>query len=402
VLSGLAEAGSTPKRRWVSVRPSRASWLVGYEVTRSDAETVFGRLGFAFQSAESDGVDVEVPGYRVDIEREVDLIEEVVRLQGYERVGSALPRSSHSGGLPSEYHFVRTVREALVRLGLREVRPLPFSSVEDLRLTGDRDAIAIANPLRAEEGFLRTRLTPGLLHAVSRNQALGVRQIALFEVGHVFRLGEPTSERRKVALALSGPRTEGWWTEDMDFDALDARGVVEALMKELGVETWSVGGPLDSPFNPARSGSVLVAGNRAGVLGEIHPRVAQSLDIDGRVAVAELELNSLAAAADRSFVFRDVPRFPPVRRDLAFVVPESVAAVELRDAIVLAGGSLLDRAVLFDLFHGDSLPEGTKSLAFSLDFRAPDRTLTDEEAEDAVRSIVSRVESDLGGRLRTA
>jgi phenylalanyl-tRNA synthetase beta chain len=399
VLRGLAEAGSTPQRRSVSVRPSRVSALLGYEVAPAAAAEVFARLGFAVRE-DSDRLDVEIPGYRVDLEREVDLIEEVVRLQGYDRVGSTLPRSSRAGGLPPDYRFVRTVREVLVRAGLREVRPLPFASAEDLALTGDEDAIVIANPLRAEEGFLRTRLTPGLLHAVARNQTWGVRQIALFEVGAVFRAGAPTDERRKIAFALSGTALEGWSADGRSFDALDARGVVEALMGELDVSAWSLGGALGDPFHPVRSAEILIEGARAGVLGEIHPRAAAALDIDGRVAVAELEFESVMNAAAHDFAFRDVPRFPPVRRDLAFVVPNDAPAGKVREALVEAAGALLDRCLLFDVFRGGSLPDGTKSLAFALDLRAADRTLTDEEAEEVVGRIVERLGTDFGARLR--
>jgi phenylalanyl-tRNA synthetase beta chain len=399
VLRGLAEAGSTPQRRSVSVRPSRVSALLGYEVAPAAAAEVFARLGFAVRE-DSDRLDVEIPGYRVDLEREVDLIEEVVRLQGYDRVGSTLPRSSRAGGLPPDYRFVRTVREVLVRAGLREVRPLPFASAEDLALTGDEDAIVIANPLRAEEGFLRTRLTPGLLHAVARNQTWGVRQIALFEVGAVFRAGAPTDERRKIAFALSGTALEGWSADGRSFDALDARGVVEALMGELDVSAWSLGGALGDPFHPVRSAEILIEGARAGVLGEIHPRAAAALDIDGRVAVAELEFESVMNAAAHDFAFRDVPRFPPVRRDLAFVVPNDAPAGRVREALVEAAGALLDRCLLFDVFRGGSLPDGTKSLAFALDLRAADRTLTDEEAEEVVGRIVERLGTDFGARLR--
>ena len=400
VLRGTTESGSTPERRWISMRPSRASALLGYEVAPQDAAAAFDRLGFAVRDGGADRLDVEAPGYRVDLEREVDLIEEVVRLQGYDRVGTSLPRAPHPGGLPPAYRFARRVREALVRTGLREVRPLPFASAEDLELTGDDDAIAVANPLRAEEGYLRTRLTPGLLHAVAGNQAWGVRQIALFEVGTVFRAGTPTDERRKVAFALSGVALEGWSADGRDFDALDARGILEALMEELGVPTWSLGAAVGGPFHPARSGWVLIGGTRAGVLGEIHPRVASSLGIDGRVAVAELEFDALIAAADPTFVVREVPRFPPVRRDLAFIVPELTPAGEVQAAIVDAGGALLDRCILFDVFRGGTLPAGTKSLAFALDVRATDRTLTDEDAEVLVAAIVARVADRFGGELR--
>ncbi|MBI3648938.1 MAG: phenylalanine--tRNA ligase subunit beta [Actinobacteria bacterium] len=400
VLRGSAEAGAIGPRRWVSMRPERASALVGYDIAAADAVRAFDSLGMK-SSLSAGTVEVEVPGYRVDVDREVDLIEEVARVEGYDRVGSSLPRPPQAGGMPRAYAFARAVKDVLVRAGLREVRPVPFASQGDLAITGDADAVAVANPLRAEEGHLRTRLTPGLLRAVARNQAGGVRSVALFEVGVVFRLGDPVEERRKVAMALCGPAGEGWAAERRDLDVYDAKGALESLMGGLGVRDWELGDSPGGPFHPGRSAWVLVNGERAGVLGEIHPGLAASLDIEGRVAVVELEFDALLMAATANgFSFQEVPRFPPIRRDLAFVLPEVVAAGAVRAAIEQAGGDLLDRCLVFDVFRGSALPPGTKSLAFALDFRSPDRTLTDEEAEETVGRIVSRVEGEFGARLR--
>jgi phenylalanyl-tRNA synthetase beta chain len=158
------------------MRPSRAERLLAYPVTAADAAAVFTRLGMTHRT-EGDRVDVEVPGYRVDVDREVDLIEEVARIQGYERVGSSVPAAGRAGGAPPAYAFRQRVRDALARAGLREAVLLSFASAQDLQLTGDTDAVPVANPLQAEEGFLRTRLTPGLLHAVARgNGEFDLRQ----------------------------------------------------------------------------------------------------------------------------------------------------------------------------------------------------------------------------------
>jgi len=315
-------------------------------------------------------------------------------------VGSTLPRSAHPGGLPDGYAFARIVKEVLVRAGLREIRPIPFASLEDLALSGDDDAIAVANPLRTEEGFLRTGLVPGLLHAVAGSQAAGSRATAVFEVGSVFRSGDPVEERRKVAWTLSGAASQGWYGDGRPFDALDARGILEALMVELGISDWSLGANPGGLFHPGRSAWVLIGGERAGVLGEVHPRRAAELKLDGRVAVVELELAALVAGATKEFVYRDVPRFPPVRRDLAFVVAEDTPAGAVGAALEEAAGEFLDGSLLFDVFRGGSLPEGTKSLAFSLDIRAQDRTLTDRDADEVVGRIVARLDSDFGATLR--
>ena len=399
VLEGVAQAGGPPDRRWVSMRASRATALLGYPVTSSDAAAVFDALRMSHRE-DAELAEVEVPGYRVDIEREVDLIEEVVRIQGYEGVGATIPRSPEPGGVPETYAFGRRVRDALVRAGLREAKPLPFASEEDLALMGDGQAIPLANPLRAEEAWLRTSLLPGLLRTVARNQRWGSGTASIFEVGVVFRSGDPAEERRHAGFVHCGAAGEGWAADDRTLDVLDARGTLESLLGDLGVEDWSLGEPLAHPFHPGRSARILLGDEPVGALGELHPRIAASLEIEGRVAAAEIQLDPVRAAAARAFQLVEVPRFPPVRRDLAFVVPTGVSAGALQAVLDDAGEALLDRSTLFDVFEGGAIPEGRKSLAFALEFRAPDRTLTDEEVEPVVAEIVDRVRSELGAELR--
>jgi phenylalanyl-tRNA synthetase beta chain len=211
--------------------------------------------------------------------------------------------------------------------------------------------------------------------------------------------GQPV-ERPKAAYAMTGNADPGWASGNRPFDVFDAKGVVEALMAELGIG-WSLGAPAGRPFHPGRSAVVEANGERVGVVGEIHPAVAERFDIPGRVGVAELEVEVLMRLA-RPFVrIEDVPRFPPVRRDLAFTVAASTPAERVGAALAEAAGDLVSSVLLFDVFEGPPLPEGMRSLAFSLDFRAGDRTLTDEEVDGAVASIVERLSRDFGARLRS-
>jgi phenylalanyl-tRNA synthetase beta chain len=400
VLDGYAGAGVTPTRHSVSMRPSRASALLGHDVSPELCLYAFDRLGFAQVNA-GDAIEVEVPGYRVDVDREVDLIEEVARIEGYDRIGTSVPSIGQSGGEPAAYVYRQRIREALVRAGLREVRLLSFASAEDLAFAGDEDAIQVANPLLADERYMRTRLLPGLLRGVALNQARGVRSVAVFEVGEVFAAGDPVDQRTRVAFALTGPADEGWDADGREFDVLDAKGVLEILATEVGVASWELGDPHGVPLHPARSTRVSVGGHPAGELGEIHPRIAGTLGLTGRVAVCELEVDVLREASTQEVTMRDVPRFPPLRRDLAFIVPASAAAADVAGALRAAAGGMLSRALLFDVFRGGSIPEDSKSLAFELEFRAEDRTLTDEEAEEVVSRIVARLGADFGAQLRS-
>ncbi|MGH2634802.1 MAG: phenylalanine--tRNA ligase subunit beta [Actinomycetota bacterium] len=400
VLRGVLEVGGAPDRRWIPMRASRASTLIGYPVSVADAAEVFGRLGMANQ-AEDDAVHVEIPGYRVDLDREVDLIEEVVRVQGYEGVGSTLPPVRQTGGLPERYAFLDRVRGSMVRAGLREVRQIPFASEEDLELIGDRDAIRVTNPLQADEGWLRTGLLPGLLRTASRNASRQVRSVAIFEAGNVFRLdGGAPREPRSAGFVMTGAADPGWTGGRREYDTFDAKGVVEAVMAELGI-AWTTGPSPGAPYHPGRSATVVVAGEEAGAFGELHPRAASRLDLTARVAAGELDVELLMRHTSGRLETREVPRFPPVRRDLAFVVPVGTSAGAVGAALEEAGGALLDSSLLFDVHSGQPLPAGRKSLAYSLDFRAPDRTLTDAEANEAVARIVDRLSRDFGAELRS-
>jgi phenylalanyl-tRNA synthetase beta chain len=400
VARGVARAGTPPARHWVAIRPSRASHLLAYEVTAEDATTIFDSLRMTHRVA-GEALEVEVPGYRVDIDREVDLIEEVARVEGYDKIGSHVPSAGQAGGVPAGYAFRGRVRDALVRAGVREARLLSFASEEDLVLTGATDPVVIANPIQADERYLRTALLPGLLRAAARNRARGVERVALFEVGTVFHLeGDRVVEDQELAFVLAGTAERGWDVRERPFDVLDAKGVFEGLCHDLRVRSWSLGGTPEEGWHPGRSAEIVVSGVVVGALGEIHPRLVDTVDLSGRVAAGWARVEALRGAADPEVVAREVPRFPPVRRDLAFVVADAVPAGDVQAAIEQEAGSLLGSCLLFDVFRGGALPEGTKSLAFALDLRAEDRTLTREETDPVVAKIVERVTQAFDARLR--
>ncbi|HXF36577.1 MAG TPA: phenylalanine--tRNA ligase subunit beta, partial [Actinomycetota bacterium] len=385
----------------VRVRPERATLLLGVPQTARSVRDALARVGVRVRETEG-GLEAEVPGWRPDLELEADLIEEVIRVQGYDRVGATLPGVRQAGGLPPERALRERIRRALVRAGLLETTSYSFASPEDLALLGraEHEAIRVANPLGADQRFLRTSLLPGLLAAVRTNRARQVRSVALFEVGRTFHPGDPVREVERVALALAGEASRGYPEPSRSLDLLDAKGALEVLLEGLGVDDWRLGDAPGGPFHPGRSAAVLVAGEPAGVVGELHPREAERLDLPPRVALAELDVEVLGRHAARSVVVRDLPRFPPVRRDLAFVVEEAVPAGAVREALIEAGGGLVGGCVLFDVFRGGPVPEGRKSLAFQVDLRAPDRTLTDQEADAVQEGIVRALRERFGAELR--
>jgi phenylalanyl-tRNA synthetase beta chain len=400
VLAGSIDVGAPPARRRIGVRPGRATMLLGYPVSTAEVVEVCDRLGFAHEAGD-DAVEVEVPGYRVDVEREVDLIEEIVRVQGYERVGSSLPAVRQAGGLPDAYAFRGRVRERLEAAGLREIRPVPFASRDDLALVPGPAPVRVTNPLDADAAFLRTSVLPGLLDALRRNVHRHVGGAALFEVGRVFELdGDRAVEHGRVGLAMTGPAADGWTEPGRTFDVFDATGVLEALFAGLNVRTWSLGRPADGPFHPGRSVVIVVDGTPAGAAGELHPSVVERFDLGGRAVAAELDLDILRAASSSIVDVREPTRFPPVRRDLAFVLDGGTPAGAVLEAIRGSAGDLLGVLTLFDVFEGPPLPDGRKSLAFALELRAPDRSLTGQETDEVVTRVAAAVAERFGGELR--
>jgi phenylalanyl-tRNA synthetase beta chain len=402
VLRGGVEAGAAPPRRHVTVRASRATALIGYPVSTEDAGEAFGRLGVSADRVEEDLVDVEVPGYRPDLQMEVDLIEEIVRVQGYDLVGTTVPGIRQAGGVPSSYDRRRQVRAALAAAGLRETWSASFASREDLDLTA-AEGVRVANPLTADQTFLRASLVPALLAALRANLARQVAGACLFEVGTVFaRSADGVEEGERAGFAMVGPAST-YPGERRDVDVFDGRGVVEALLEAFGVE-WGPGplpAKLGSLLHPGRSAAVLAGdGEEIGWFGELHPGAAARLDLAGRVPLGELDVAALSRhQADRAAVV-ELPRFPPVRRDLAFVLDRQVPAGRVRAAI--AEEELVESVTLFDVFEGPPLPEGRRNLAFNVEFRAADRTLTDADADRAVQAIAERLASTYGAVLRTA
>jgi phenylalanyl-tRNA synthetase beta chain len=400
-LRGAIVVGEAPPRVRVPARPSRVSRYLDVSIGTADIRQAFDRLGITTEETGDDEVVVEAPGYRPDLRIEEDVIEEVARLLGYDSLPSTIPRVPQSGGVASTYAFRRRLRDALVRAGLRETLSLPFVSREEVRLAGDDPghAVRLLNPVEGDRPHLRTSLLPGLLRALQVNAAHRVDRAALFEAGHVFAVGsEGVRETERAAAAMMGPSHSGHPGDRRPVDFFDGTGALEATMGVLGVRAWRLGEPAGWPFHPGRSAVIRIGDEEAGVVGELHPRATEQLELPGRVVAFELDADTVSRHVARDISVEDVPRFPPAVRDLAFVVDASVPAAEVARAIREAG-TLVYGAELFDAFSGSPLPEGRKNLAYTVEFRT-DRTLTNEEVDEAVAAIAALVGERVGGEFR--
>jgi phenylalanyl-tRNA synthetase beta chain len=413
LVEGTVDVGGPgPEASRVHLRDAKLSGLLGTSVPRPEAAELLSRLGFGVAEAR-DGLDATVPYWRRnDVSREVDLIEEVARLWGLEKLPSTLPsRHGASGLLTREQRLRRRAADALVGAGLDEAWGWSLQGPEvNRRLRLDGGQVRLRNPLSEELAVMRTTLLGSLLDAVRHNRARGAEDVRLFEEGAV-QLDrphgrEPTKaerestplpdERLHLAALLTGRLRPPSWREPdpptADFFA--AKGVLAALLGALRVP-WTVERASEPFLHPGRGARVRVAGEDAGWLGELHPGVAADWDLDG-TAGFELDLGMVLPHANVAPHYEDLTSFPSLRLDLAFWMPPEVTAAELLAVVREAGGPLLRRAEVFDVYAR----EGQTSLAVRLEFRAGDRTLTDEDVAEPRERIVAAVAAKLGGRLR--
>ena len=373
-------------RRPIRLRAARARALLGIE---EDTETMGSRLRALGCSVEVSRTALRAipPGWRPDLKIEEDLIEEVARLHGYDRIPERLPQGARSGALTESQRRRRLARALLLGAGLSEAQTLSLLPPSVAARLGLDDAAVVSNPLSEEESVLRTSLIPGLLLAAHRNVARRVLPVRLFEIGTVFRRdGEGVHEELRAAWVMCGPAERAWHSTERGMDFFDGKGVLEAFLDGLGVREWSIEAGAAVPFaHPARSATV-IAGDAIGFVAEAHARLAASFDLPGRVVLAELALGGLLA--ERPGVPAPaIPRFPAAGRDVAIVVPDGVSSAEVERTVRRAAGPLLESVSLFDLYRGEPIPEGYVSLAFSLTLRDAERTLTDADADVAIGRV---------------
>jgi phenylalanyl-tRNA synthetase beta chain len=371
---------------------------------------------------------VTPPPWRPDLTDPADLVEEVVRLAGYDDVPSVLPTAPPGRGLTDAQRRRRSVGRTLAEAGYVEAPAYPFigtTALDALGLPADdarRQVVLVRNPLSEEEPALRTTLLPGLLATLARNLSRGQRDVALFEHGAVFPGGDrapaplPGVDRRPdddtlaallgavpaqpwhVAVALAGNREpRGWWGPGRPATWADAVQAARLVAAASGVELTVRAGER-APWHPGRCAELLVGDMVVGHAGELHPRVCAALELPTRTSVMELDLDALPAAPVP--VGPPVSSFPPVLMDLALVVGEAVPAAEVADALHEGAGELLENLRLFDVYTGPPVPAGSRSLAYALTLRAPDRTLTSEEATGVRDAAVAAAAARTGAELR--
>ena len=404
----------------IRLRDARVERLLGAPVCRQESRRVLEALGFGVADTE-DGLDVSVPSFRRnDVTREADVIEEVARLSALDTLPATLPRNRTKAAarLTADQRGRRRAEDALVGLGLSEIAGWSFTSrdtLAKLRLPeGDRHAqvIALINPMSEAQSVLRPTITGSLLDVAAYQVAHGTPDVSLFESAAVYRLPapeapghdrEPAREHHALAALLHGPVAPRDWRsgEPAPADFFAIKGVLEHVLATLRVVASFAPAEGAWPFlHPGRSAAVSVDGARVGFLGEVHPEVSGAWDLPYTAAIFAVDLGQLLAAAPVLTTHADLTSFPALRLDLAVVLDEAVPAARVLEVVRGAGGDRLVDASVFDVYRGEQLGTGKRSLALHLEFRAHDTTLTDADVAPAREEIVRRLAEELGGELR--
>ena len=386
----------------VKMRVARANAVLGLKIALEKQREFLERLGFKV-TAEDGVLTAQIPTWRRDIEREIDLIEEVARLYGYDRVPVTLHQGGTAGAgraLPSRLRD--RARSACLRCGLTEITTYSLSNEKSHAMAGisPDNAVKLRNPLSEDYTMLRTSLIPSMLDVLRRNKG---RRMRAFEIGKIYFAGGANGladEKRVIAMALSDAPARANWQkieEPVDFYALKA--IVENVLCEFGAPSPMLA-PIKNPsLHPGRAASISIGGEEMGFLGEVHPQIAAEWDLPGRVYIARIDFDALVRHVSLVRKYQPFSKFPGVERDLALLVPANIPAANLTDAARRAGGELLRDVHVFDVYNGVGIPEGFKSIAISMLFRAPERTLVESEIEELIAKIIAE-EKRLGAEVR--
>ncbi len=404
VAGVVDEYPAPPAPKTVELHMSEIERLLGIQMEPDAAAALLGR--FDFSTTGIDPLIVDAPTRRPDVHRQADLIEEIARLYGFDNIPGRL-RFGDGLGLPGREQRLRVLRSVMAGAGYHEIFSFSFiggADLDALHLPEDdpaRTGITVVNPLREEEGVMRTTLLPGLLKAVSSNLAKRVDDARLFEIGKAFLPSEGVlpDQPDRLGFIAAGGAASRWNGEAQGYDVYDATGLWEMIARAMRLEGTELRSIERAPFHPGRAAEIISDGSVIGIVGEIHPAVCEAHGIDGRTIAGEIEVDPIVSGRN-TWRFDAPSTYPPQVFDLAFELDSSVPAGTLLAAIDAAGEGIIEKRSIFDVYEGDPIPDGHKSVAINLTVRAPDRTLSDEDVAPIRRAIVESVEAATGGTLR--
>jgi len=404
----------------IDLRIKRVEKILGQLLEEDESKTrrrilnILKQLGFVIKEDERDYIGVLSPSFRGDVEREIDLIEEIARIFGYDQIKPTLFKNTIAQEVKDfPPRVIDQIREILVGSGLNEVITYSFASPEifdRIRIPEGhklRKALKIKNPLTIDYSLMRTSLIPGLLEVIKWNINRQAELVKIFEVGKIYLplVDNPDSNSlpvEKIIIAGAVTKIGGGdlWTKSISLDVFDVKGIVETVLEDLKVKDWEVLPACHPALHPLRSGKVMIKGREIGIFGEVHPEVISNYRIPEKVSFFEIDLENLLPHIPIRVRYQAVPRYPSVQRDLSLIVSEEVPSFEVIQEIKAVNSHLIKKVILFDLFRGEQIEEGYKSMAYSITFQAEDHTLTDQEVENAFEQIREKLMRKFGAKIR--
>ncbi|HUI26559.1 MAG TPA: phenylalanine--tRNA ligase subunit beta, partial [Candidatus Kryptonia bacterium] len=409
---GVVEAYPEPRRQAaIALRIPRIEFMLGLPVSRREAVGVLRRLGAKVTGGTKNALQVTPPSFRRDLEREIDLIEEVIRLLGYDRVPTTLPAvETRAGGRTSTQAWEAELRRFMAAQGFHEMVTWSFAATRSNEVFGgigvpSSKPVRVINPIVMDEPELRLSLCPGLVQAVRTNLNQGEDSVAGFTIGKVFwsENGRPREGRRLAGVLCGALPVLGLGAGREGIDFLDAKGEVEAILARLRVLDqvhWQRPGEGYGPFHPGKSTLATIESAAVAVVGALHPDLEAEFGFERACWLFEFDLDRVLHYVPPRSVFRELPRFPAVVRDVAVIADADFASDEVSRFVREWNSQVVERVVLFDQYTGPPIAEGKKSLAYSIAYRAPDRTLTDDEVNQLHQQLLADLSAALPVELR--
>lgn len=403
VIGGYIDVhGDRPKSTKIALRPERVNALLGVEIEVNEMVDILNRLEIKCETID-EKIETQIPSFRQDLEMEADLIEEIGRIYGFDKVEPEPLKGALSRGQKSRYRQIEDkVKNILTGLGLNEIMTYSFISpkvYDKINLPEDsikRRFVEIMNPLGEDYSVMRTTLIPNMMEVLTRNYKYGIESVLVYEIGNTFIPKEiPVKqlpfENKVLCVGMYG-----------NVDFFDIKGTIDSLLTSLGITGYEyIREENHTTFHPGRTANIIIENHVLGTIGEIHPDVLENYGIKERVYIAELDLIIIAYLANMERKYRPLPKYPAITRDIALVVDNDVMVKEIGKVIWENSKGLVESVKLFDVYTGNQIPEGKKSVAYSIIYRSYERTLTDEEINVVHDNIVERLQEKLNAELRS-
>lgn len=401
VLKGVVDEYPTKHEpKSITVNVGRINRLIGVEIPASEMIAILESLEFKCELNSSNEIIAKVPSFRLDMEQEADFVEEIARIYGYDKIPTLELEGNPTIGMKTDKQkFSDTVKDSLVALGSDEILTYSFVSprgidkINEPKDSAKHNFVKILNPLGEETSVMRTTLIPNMLDVVATNVSHRVEELSVFELGHIFEAAivEP-NQLDRLCIGMYG--------KGKDFFTL--KGMVETVFEKIGFAGYEIEPENNNTtFHPGRCAKIVYNNKNIGTLGELHPDVIENYDLGQRVYVAEIDVDSVFANSDETALYKPLPKYPSTSRDIALVVKDNIYVKQIDDIISANGRGLIEDFKLFDVYTGDQIEKGYKSIAYSITYRSKDRTLTDEDVAKVHDKILSELSEKLDANLRS-